>query len=170
MSGLTGDWDRIDAIFNSRRIDLILKTVGEKIGNYGVSEVKKGIVSGAPGGKELQPLSPLTIARKGSSKPLIDKGGLLNSISYKTVGGDKVFIGVQDKEEAKIAAIHEYGCTIPVTPKLRAYFHYQGIHLRSETVSLHIPPRKFLRPVLESEKFQKSIIKICIEALRSVFS
>lgn len=170
MSGLIGDWDKLDSILSSARIDSLLKKAGEKIGNYGASEVKKGIVSGAPGGQTFAPLSPLTIMRKGSSKPLIDKGDLLGSISYKVVDDDKVFIGVSDKEEAIIAAVHEYGCTIPVTPKLRAYFHYQGIHLRNETVSLHIPSRKFLRPVLESEKFQKDIIKICIEALRSVFS
>lgn len=170
MSGLIGDWDKVDAILNSSRIDSALKKAGGKIGSYGSSEVKRGIVSGAPGGQAFQPLSPMTIARKGSSKPLIDKGDLLGSISYKVVDEDKVFIGVSDKEEAMIAAVHEFGCTIPVTPKLRAYFHYQGIHLRTETVSLHIPSRKFLRPVLESEKFQKELIEICIEALRSVFS
>ncbi|MDF7681191.1 hypothetical protein PT300_11600 [Enterobacteriaceae bacterium ESL0689] len=48
--------------------------MGEKL----AGEVKRKIQSGiAP------PLDPKTIARKGSSRPLIDTGNLLQSITYE---------------------------------------------------------------------------------------
>lgn len=57
----------------------VLGLVGEQV----TSDIKGGITAG------LKPdLDPKTIERKGSSKPLIDTGQLLNSITYK-VGGAK---------------------------------------------------------------------------------
>lgn len=43
------------------------------------------------------------------------------------------------------AAINEFGMTIPVTPKMRAWMHYQGIHLKKSTSVIKIPARPFLR-------------------------
>ena len=50
----------------------------EKAGMLGRDAVKKYIVDGIP-----PPNSPETVARKGSSTPLIDKGSMLNSITYE---------------------------------------------------------------------------------------
>jgi len=44
-----------------------------------------------------------------------------------------------------IAAVHEYGCTINVTPKMRAFLHHIGLHLRKETGAINIPERSFIR-------------------------
>lgn len=46
---------------------------------------------------------------------------------------------------ARLAAIHEYGCEITVTPKMRAFLHYQGLHLKDTTKVIKIPERSFLR-------------------------
>ena len=51
----------------------------EKMGIAGVNACKKYITDGT----HLAPNSPVTIARKGSSIPLIDTGALLNSITYR---------------------------------------------------------------------------------------
>lgn len=55
-------------------------------------------------------LKPETIARKGSSKPLFDKGYLLQQIDHK-VDGLTAEVGVFDGEEkrAQIAFWHEFG-------------------------------------------------------------
>lgn len=45
----------------------------------------------------------------------------------------------------KLAGIHEYGCHIPVTPKMRAFLHHQGLHLKASTTEIVIPERSFLR-------------------------
>lgn len=58
------------------------------------------------------------------------------------------FIGVKKGQEVKIAAVHEFGCTIGVTPQMRAYLY----HLKSSTQYIHIPARPFLRLVLLGEK------------------
>ena len=45
----------------------------------------------------------------------------------------------------RLAGIHEYGCNIPVTPKMRAFLHSQGLHLKDSTTHIRIPERSFLR-------------------------
>ena len=93
MSKLSGDWGKLETILKPSRIAAGIQQAASKVGNYGASEVKKGIVSGAPGGQNFAPLSSMTIARKGSSKPLIDKGDLVGSITYQVIDADNVFIG-----------------------------------------------------------------------------
>lgn len=48
-------------------------------------------------------------------------------------------------EQAWLAGIHEYGCKIKVTDKMRGYLHSQGLHLKKETEYITIPERAFLR-------------------------
>ena len=169
MSKLSGDWSRLDEILNPSRIAAGVKQAASRVGNYGASEVKKGIVSGAPGGQKFAPNSPMTIARKGSSKPLIDKGDLVGSITYQVVDANNVFVGVKKGNEANIAAVHEFGCTIQVTPKMRAYLHHQGVHLKASTQYIVIPPRPFLRPVLLGSEFKAKVAEIYIEAIERMF-
>ena len=177
MSELSGDWNRIDEILNPAKIAEGMRQAAARVGNYGASEVKKGIVSGSPGGKTFKPNSPLTIARKGSSKPLIDKGDLVGSITYQIIDSDNVFIGVKKgakrnkdgKDLSEIAAVHEFGCTIKVTPKMRAYLHYQGVHLKPSTQMIYIPARPFLRPVLDSSDFRAKVAEIYIQAIERIF-
>lgn len=57
-----------------------------------------------------------------------------------------------DLTMGQLAAIHEYGATINVTPKMRNYLHKIGIHLKPTTYSIVIPARSFLRATLLSEK------------------
>ena len=63
----------------------------------------------------------------------------------KVLNGTKVNVGVLKGEHQWLAAIHEYGCTIPVTPKMRAYLHHIGVHLKESTTQIVIPERSFLR-------------------------
>ena len=169
MSKLSGDWSRLDEILNPSRIAAGVKQAASRVGNYGASEVKKGIVSGAPGGQKFVPNSPMTTARKGSSKPLIDKGDLVGSITYQVVDANNVFVGVKKGKEVNIAAVHEFGCTIQVTPKMRAYLHHQGVHLKASTQYIVIPPRPFLRPVLLGSEFKAKVAEIYIEAIERMF-
>ncbi|KHD86371.1 hypothetical protein NG54_03385 [Heyndrickxia ginsengihumi] len=50
-----------------------------------------------------------------------------------------------DIEMVDLARIHEYGCDIQVTPKMRAWFAYNGYPMKPETTVIHIPERSFLR-------------------------
>lgn len=73
----------------------------------------------------------------------------INNIPYvsattKALQGRKVQVGASSND-AWLASIHEYGCTIPVTEKMRAYLHGQGLHLKPTTTHIRIPERSFLR-------------------------
>lgn len=64
----------------------------------------------------------------------------------KSLDGTKVNVGYLDGGElAWLAAIHEYGCRIKVTDKMRAYLHSRGLHLKKSTTEIVIPERSFLR-------------------------
>lgn len=62
----------------------------------------------------------------------------------KGVDGITIHCGVLG-EQAYYAAIHEYGCKIEVTPKMRKYLASQGLHLKASTKYITIPERSFLR-------------------------
>lgn len=63
----------------------------------------------------------------------------------KAINGAAVQVGALEGERAWLAGIHEYGCDIPVTEKMRRYLHAQGLHLNANTKFIHIPERAFLR-------------------------
>ena len=169
MSNLSGDWDKLGALLDPSHLSAGIQQAAARVGNYGASQVKKGIASGAPDGQTFAPLSPATVARKGSSKPLIDKGDLVGSVTYQVIDSNNVFIGVKRGQEVNIAAVHEFGCTIGVTPKMRAYLHHQGIHLKASTQYIHIPARPFLRPVLLGDDFKAKVAEIYIQAIERMF-
>ena len=98
----------------------------------------------------------------GSSKPLIDNGDLVQSVGYRFVQKDVIFVGVNRKKEGgiDIAAIHERekGTKIKVTPRMRAYLHARGLHLKPTTKFIFIPGRPFLKPAFRDFK-DKGIVK-----------
>jgi len=112
-------------------------------------EIQTGLRNQAPGGKQIRPLSPMTLAlrrmpdagskgastgrlRRGSSKALIDSGTMIQSVNVDEVRKGVYFVGINrtartedGRELADIAEIHEFGgppFTITVTPKMRAFF------------------------------------------------
>ena len=51
---------------------------------------------------------------------------------------------------AGLGAIHEFGCQIPVTDKMRGFFFHQfGLNLKKSTTHIIIPSRSFLQMPLE---------------------
>lgn len=66
--------------------------------------------------------------------------------TLKLLSKRKVNVGHLDGgEQAWLAAIHEYGCIITVTPKMRVWLHAHGLHLKDSTTTIVIPERSFLR-------------------------
>ncbi len=93
-----------------------------------------------------EPLQAATIARKGSSKMLIDKGDLLNSITFKAINPYSAFVGVLRTASRKksgdslvnIARVHEFG-----------FMGYVTNSKTGTTYFLRIPARSYLRPTIE---------------------
>lgn len=65
--------------------------------------------------------------------------------SFKELGNKAIEVGVFGGEQAWLAHIHEYGCIIQVTPKMRAYLKANGLALKPSTTTITIPERAFLR-------------------------
>lgn len=63
------------------------------------------------------PLAPITIALKGSSKPLVDKGDMRTSIKAHPPTANTVEVGIAGDAKAKKAHIQNYGGTIRVKNK-----------------------------------------------------
>lgn len=63
----------------------------------------------------------------------------------QVLSNKKIEVGVFDGDHAWLAGIHEYGCKITVTPKMRVWLHSHGIHLNKSTTHIVIPERSFLR-------------------------
>ena len=71
--------------------------------------------------------------------PLMEK-------STAALNGKTINVGHLDGgEQAWLAGIHEYGCNITVTPKMRNWLAANGLHLKKSTTEIIIPERSFLR-------------------------
>ena len=73
------------------------------------------------------------------------------------IDGKKINVGVKG-EQAWLASIHEYGCRITITPKMRAWLHKNGLHVKDSTTEIVIPERSFLRKGFD-EKHMRAIEK-----------
>lgn len=80
----------------------------------------------------------------------------------KTLGklsGKKVNVGHLDGgEQAWLAAIHEYGMRIEITPAMRAWLHRNGLHVKKSTTHIVIPERSFLRSGFDM--YHEDVIKL----------
>lgn len=66
--------------------------------------------------------------------------------NVQQLDGKKVSVGVLGGgEQSWLASIHEYGCKIEVTDKMRKYLAATGLYLKSTTTHITIPERAFLR-------------------------
>ena len=73
--------------------------------------------------------------------------------SLEGLDGKKVSVGVLGGgEQSWLASIHEYGCKIKVTPKMRKYLAATGLHLKPTTTHITIPERAFLRNGYDESK------------------
>ena len=155
----TGDWNKAKTKLNGTlgpRIAMALQQTTIRNALFLVREIQRGIRNQAPGGHAFAKLADSTIARKGSSKALIDTGFLINSITQKIMA-DKAFVGLlrgtvnKDSEDmVNIGAVMEYGATIN---------HPNG-------ATIIIPARPFLHPVMQ--KHRKEIEQNYRDALKDV--
>lgn len=67
--------------------------------------------------------APLTVALKGSSKPLVGGGDMFQSVTTEAINEDEIFVGVLRSEGGfDVVDIVHNGAVIPVTPAMRWMF------------------------------------------------
>lgn len=165
VEGREGDWDKLKGIMEDfdqrlqRNAQKALRRAGEEL----ASDIRTRILDG----KDMKPLHGFTIEQKGSSKPLIDDGDLLGSVGMRFIEELAVFVGVHRRAEdgTDVAAIHERedGTRVPVTHKMRAFFHSRGFHLKPETTELFIPGRPFVKPAYLDFRKRKTAERLTAE-------
>ena len=153
-----GDWEKAKRLLAQQpgaRLQRAVQQATVKAAILLVREIQRGIRSQAPGGQPFAKLADSTIARKGSSKALIDTGFLIHSITHRILR-DRAFVGLlrttvsRDGESmANIGAVMEYGATIPMP----------------NGTTVIIPPRPFLHPVMV--QYRDEILDLYREALRT---
>jgi hypothetical protein len=116
-------WDRFRGAIEPRRFEAVVKRNMERAtelnAHLAQAAVRRAIRNGT-----YAPNASLTIAIKGSSKPLVDHGsGLFQAVTTQKVDATSIFVGVlRSDEQYNIAlAIHD-GATIGVTPAMRGLF------------------------------------------------
>lgn len=72
--------------------------------------------------------------------------------NIEAINGQGVEVGVLKGEHQWLASIHEYGCDIKVTPKMRKYLAARGLYLKKSTKQIRIPERSFLRTGYDEAK------------------
>lgn len=82
-----------------------------------------------------------------AGRPPHTQTGTLRSSIHSDVTARGTYV-IGPTSPAVYGRIHEFGGMINVTDKMRRYLHSIGIHLRSSTTKIHLPPRPFMRPAL----------------------
>lgn len=93
----------------------------------------------------------------GKLADVIQKLDKKRSIKVGILGSDGRQPVSDDLDMAGLGAVHEFGATIIVTPKMRSFLHYIGVHLRKDTTQVEIPSRSFLRMPLLSAEGKKAL-------------
>jgi len=164
----TGDWKLLKRTLSGlpTRVKAAQKIATfEEAHHYRRMVLKAFKTSGRSNGKAWEPNKRSVLANKGSSKPLIDRGDLRNSIVV-VKRGKGFWVGVSSRKRSRdgsrlvdIAAVHEFGRVIAmqVTPKMHAYVMAQlakngggggggsGKFKPGAIIVIKIPERSFLR-------------------------
>jgi len=190
---LTTGWKKLSKMIDPKKFVAAGPTIMRKAngiaGLYAVRAIRQEIKNGA-----YAPNAPLTIAIKGSSKPLVDTGNLFKAITHKMVDNYTVWVGVLFVSGAYSlsVALHE-GATIKVTEKMRNLFDLlfwaskgklspskltgraaeiwersktkEFFPLSRSTSQIVIPPRPFMRRAIESSALHLRIQTIWFEAI-----
>lgn len=104
----------------------------------------------------------IKIKRDGNLKEAIKD---LETVNKKTL---RVGIFPESGDLEMIARVHEFGATIRVTPKMRAFLHHKGLHLKATTNTIVIPERSFIRAGFREneKKFVKHSKDMLIKAIK----
>ncbi len=124
---IKGDWEKAIRGLDGRlfKADLIraITIANERIGRDAVARMRRAIRA-----RHYLDNSPITVAIKGSSTPLVDRGDLFQALTYQvTQGGMGVTFGVRrgaklasGADAVSVAMVLHEGATIRPTPAQRA--------------------------------------------------
>jgi hypothetical protein len=104
--------------------------------------------------RDVNHIPQIVAAFKGFAETEVEIG-IFGANAEQNVGESRITV-------LQLAQILHEGCNIKVTPKMRAYLHSLGLHLKDDTVFVRIPPRPFFDPVVQGRDAEEFVF----EALR----
>ncbi len=168
---------KMSQAFGPQFVARLSRSVGKKnvyLAKFAEARLRRQIQSG-----KNQENAALTIIMKGSSKPLINFGTLLKSVSSSHWTPYSFSVGVTNigKGKINVPAILESGAVVPVTPLMRKFFWAKFMEtkgkvlpLKASTTQIIIPPRPFLKTALvEDAAFIQVIYWEWMHAIREAF-
>lgn len=129
----TGDWKKYGRKLEGPRFRRALdKTLPQSLEKSALQMVK--LIRATMTRNKVTKNAVLTIAIKGSTKPLVDYGDLFAAITHQMVEKNAVFVGVLQQALARdgsslsnMAKNLHNGIKIPVTPRMRRMFYYLAL-------------------------------------------
>jgi len=123
---LSNSWEilnrELKASTHKRNLRKNVKKATKRVGQVAEKEMKNTIMSG-----DYHKNSSLTIALKHSRQPLVDTGGMKDSVTFRAINDYSVFVGILKSNAAfkNAVTVHGYnskGATIKVTDAMRRLF------------------------------------------------
>ncbi len=177
-----GDWAKTETVLHrmATEMERSIGTATRKNALMLERALKKGIQSSAPGGKKFKKLHPFTIAEKGSSKPLVDSGELMNAITHRMISKFDAMVGLlRNAPHAgargtaigliNLGWLHEHGYAMKVTPRMRAVMGKRGLRIGESTTVIKVPARPFVRPIYEDHAMQLAFVAEYDNAVKKLF-
>lgn len=161
-----------------KMLEKIAETQNKKDAKGIINEYQAGLKKNNLG---LQKLHPFSIEKKienGYSKPrnpLYGEGDSLDRTLYNGIEikkkGNRYYVQFSRKKHhkakltiAQLQRIHENGAVIAVTPRMRAFLHWYGLHLKATTQVIRIPPRqafsKAVNKYLRKRKKEETVFQV----------
>ncbi|RLE25633.1 MAG: hypothetical protein DRJ65_07340 [Acidobacteria bacterium] len=162
-----------------------------RVGMIAERQVKKTIQVGG-----FKPNAPLTVAIKGSSKPLIDQADLFAAMTFKVISWSTVFVGVfRTNENYNVARAVHNGAVISVTDRMRGLFlalwkvstgemdeneltsqraqqlwerNQEWFPLKASTTAITIPARPFMLKAFADPQMREMVKKQWLGAVKKV--
>jgi hypothetical protein len=87
----------------------------------------------------------------------------------RELNNKKIKVGIFGSAGSKmlmIATVNEYGVDIVITPKMRWWLHFNGLHVKKTTTQIHIPARSFIRATINEKQDEiNSFVKANLDLL-----
>ena len=169
---LTGDWRRARRILRGSRDDMrrAVDRMARAEARHVARKIVEGLKTQRPGGRPIRPPSRATLLVRqlrgiSSRRALVASGQLMRAIAVTRGGRGRYFVGVKRQRRGRgprldvIARMQEEGfgpVVIKITPKMRRFLgavfrgRPRGTASRGVVV-VRVPPRPFIRPVVERE-------------------
>ena len=110
------------------------------IGYAGSADIKRNFMTR---GANIGRTWPALAWREGGQR-LRNNGTIMQSIHPEVSGDSALVIATKRSKGVNIAAVQHFGARIKITPRMRAYLHHIGKHLKRSKTHIVIPATEFM--------------------------